>query len=131
MFYVVGQIKEIASSFYHLDVDIKILRNDVDDSASSTHVVYRLGFDNSGYKPVGPDLLSLQQTRSINAEIFFNIFPFSFVLSQDMTISMAGNGLVSTVGPQVIGNDVRELFAMRRPKAEFTWKTVRRDQNLT
>jgi len=123
MFYVVGQVKEIASSFYGLDVDIKILSNEIKNN--TTHVIYRLGFDNSGYRPPGPDLLSVQHKRSISVGVFFGIFPFSFALSYDMTISMAGHGLVSTVGNRVIGNDIRELFTMRRPKAEFTWETVR------
>lgn len=120
MFYVVGQVMEIASSFYNLDVDIKILSNEIKNN--TTHCVYRLGFDNSGYKPPGPDL-SIEHKRGIDVEVFFNIFPFSFVLSYDLTINMAGHGLVSTVGNRVIGNDIRELFTMRRPKAEFTWET--------
>lgn len=124
MFYVVGQVMEIASSFYNLDVDIKILSNEIKNN--TTHCVYRLCFDNSGYKPPGPDL-SIEHKRGIDVEVFFNIFPFSFVLSYDLTINMAGHGLVSTVGNRVIGNDIRELFTMRRPKAEFTWETVSRD----
>lgn len=123
MFYVIGQVNEIATTFYKLDVKIKILSNEVKNN--TTHVVYRLGFDNSGYRPPKPDLLSVQHKHGINAEVFFNIFPFSFVLSYDMTINMAGHGLISTVGNRVIGNDIRELFTMRRPKAELTWETVR------
>ena len=122
MFYVVGQVKEIASSVYGLNVDIKILSSEM--KSNTSHVVYRLGFDNSGYKPPCPDLLSIQNRRGIDVQVFFSIFPFSFALSYDMTINMAGHGLVSTVGNRVIGNDVRELFTMRRPKAEFTWETV-------
>ena len=123
MFYVVGQIKEIASQFYNMDVDVKVLSNEVVNN--TTHVVYRLGFDNTGYKPPAPDFLSVQSKQGINVEIFFSIFPFSFALSYDMTINMAGHGIISTVGNRIIGNDIRELFSMRRPKAEFTWETVR------
>jgi len=123
MFYVVGQIKEIASQFYNMDVDVKVLSNEVVNN--TTHVVYRLGFDNTGYKPPAPDFLSVQGKQEINVEIFFSIFPFSFALSYDMTINMAGHGIISTVGNRIIGNDIRELFSMRRPKAEFTWETVR------
>ena len=123
MFYVVGQIKEIASQFYNMDVDVKVLRNEVVNN--TTHVVYRLGFDNFGYKPPAPDLLSVQSKQGINVEIFFSIFPFSFALSQDMKINMARHGIISTVGNRIIGKDIREFFIMRRPKAEFTWETVR------
>ena len=122
MFYVVGQLKQIASQFYNMDVDVKVLSNEVVNNI--THVVYRLGFDNTEYKPPAPDLLSVQSKQGINVEIFFSIFPFSFALSYDMTINMAGHGIISTVGNRIIGNDIRELFSMRRPKAEFTWETV-------
>lgn len=123
MYYVIGQVKEIASSFYNLEVDIKILSNEVTKSA--THVVYRLGFNNTGHKARGPDSLTVQSKRSVSVEVFFSIFPFSFALSCDMTVNMAGHGIISTVGSRIIGNDVREMFTMRRPNAEFTWETVR------
>lgn len=123
MYYVIGQVKEIASSFYNLEVDIKILSNEITNS--TTRVVYRLGFNNTGHKVCGPDLLTVQSKRSVSVEVFFSIFPFSFALSCDMTINMAGHGIISTVGSRIIGNDVREIFTMRRPNAEFTWETVR------
>ena len=125
MFYVVGQVKEIASSFYNIDLAIKILSHEIKNN--TTHVVYRLGFDNSGYRPPAPDLLSIKQKCGIDVEVFFSVFPFSFVLSYNMVIEMAGYGLASTVGNRVIGNDVRETFTLRRPKAQFTWETVRPD----
>ncbi|XP_067052727.1 soluble guanylate cyclase 88E-like [Acropora muricata] len=121
MFYVVGQVKEIASSFYQKDLDIKILSHEV--KGNTTHVAYRLGFDNSGYRPPSPDLLSVKQKRGMDADIFFSVFPFSFVICYDMTISMAGYGIVSVVGNRLIGNDIREMFTLRRPKEEFTWET--------
>ena len=120
MYYVIGQVKEIASSLYNLDVDIKILSSEV-----TNRVVYRLGFDNTGHKAGGPDSLTVKSKRSLNVEVFFSIFPFSFALSCDMTINMAGHGIISTVGSRIIGKDVREMFTMRRPNAEFTWETVR------
>lgn len=122
MFYVVGQVKEIASSFYQKDLDIKILSHEA--KGNTTHVVYRLGFDNSGYRPPSPDLLSVKEKRGIDVDIFFSVFPFSFVICYDMTISMAGYGIVSVVGNRLIGNDIREMFTLRRPKEEFTWETV-------
>ncbi|KAJ7380855.1 hypothetical protein OS493_007248 [Desmophyllum pertusum] len=122
MHYVIGQVQEIATSFYNLaEIDIKILSNEIKNN--TTHVVYRLGFDNSGYRPPCPDSLTIHDKRSVSIDIFFNIFPFSFALSCDMTVNMAGHGIISTVGNRIVGNDVRELFTMRRPKAEFTWET--------
>ncbi|XP_078363542.1 soluble guanylate cyclase 88E-like isoform X1 [Oculina patagonica] len=123
MYYVIGQVKEIASSFYNLEVDIKILSNEVTNT--STHVVYRLNFNNVAHRPPGPDSLSIQGKRGVSVDVFFNIFPFSFAISNDMTVNMAGHGIISTLGNRIIGNDVRELFTMRRPKAEFTWETFK------
>lgn len=123
MFYVIGQIEEIARRFYNTyDINIKVLSNERE--GSQCHIVYRLGFANVGYKPPSPDLLSVQPKKSITVDVFFTIFPFSFVISTDMTISMAGNGLISTLGRKVLGKNVREVFTLRRPKTEFTWQSV-------
>ncbi|XP_020908568.1 soluble guanylate cyclase 88E [Exaiptasia diaphana] len=41
-----------------------------------------------------------------------------------MTIDMGGSSLVSTLGKRVLGKNVREIFTLRRPKAEFTWQSL-------
>jgi guanylate cyclase len=123
MFYVIGQVEEIARKFYSTyDINIKILSNERE--GSQCHIVYRLGFVNVGFKPPTPDLLCVQPKKSITVDVFFTIFPFSFVISTDMTISMAGNGLISTLGRKVLSKNVREVFTLRRPKTEFTWHSV-------
>lgn len=99
-----------------------MLSNDIE--GSQCHIVYRLGFANVGFKSPTPDLLCVPTEKFINADIFYNIFPFSFAIATDMTIDMGGSSLVSTLGKRVLGKNVREIFTLRRPKAEFTWQSV-------
>ena len=122
MHYVVGQVEEVAKMFYNIDVDIKIL--DQQRVRNVTHVAFRLSFDNTGYKPVDPAQLSISPSKSIPSEIFFHIFPFSFAINCDMTISMAGSGIIATIGNGIIGRRVQDAFTLRRPKTEFNWESV-------
>ncbi|EDO40362.1 predicted protein, partial [Nematostella vectensis] len=126
MFYVVGQVEEIARKFYGIsNINVKILKNESSQSSrEQCHIVYRLEFNNEGYKPPPPDFLTVGTKKAVSTEVFFSIFPFSLVISPDMTLSMFGNGLQSLLGKLVLGRDIREVFILRRPKTDFTWHTL-------
>lgn len=122
--YVVGQIEQIARSFYNIEpFKIKIVSEGYKNG--ETHVAYALYFDNNGFKRTSPNSLSPESKRYINSETFFEIVPFSFVICPDLTISVAGCGLVSTLGNRIIGCKANDVFEIRRPKADFTWQNVR------
>lgn len=122
--YVVGQIMEVARAFYGIAVEMTVLNNI--STETGCHVIYRLKFDNSAFKPHSPDVLSVEQNRDFTCEAFFHIMPFSFVVTPNMKIYMTGEALASTLGNVLIGNRVDAVFTLRRPRREFSWGNVSR-----
>ncbi|XP_032237321.1 soluble guanylate cyclase 89Db isoform X1 [Nematostella vectensis] len=126
--YVIGQMHEVVKQFYDMSIQIDILA--ITETTNQCHVAYRLTFDNHASKPLAPDLLSLPviheapNLKSMPLENFFNIFPFSFVISANMRISMAGHSLLSILGKELLGAKVTDAFTLRRPKTEFTWENL-------
>ena len=120
--YVMGQVMEVARTFYGIALEMKVLENHSADTGC--HIVYRLSFDNSACKPPIPDRLSVRESRDLSCETFFHIMPFSFVVSANMEITMTGDALLSTLGNVLIGNRVDAVFSLRRPRREFTWENV-------
>lgn len=119
--YVIGQVMEVAGTFYGIALEMKVLESF--SSESGCHVIYRLNFDNSAFKPLIPDMLSARETRDLSCETFFQIMPFSFVVSANMRINKTGDALLSTLG-NVIGSRVDDVFSLRRPRREFSWENV-------
>lgn len=120
--YVIGQIMEVARAFYGIALEIKVL--EVLSSEIGCHAIYRVNFDNTAFKPLLPDMLSVQESRTLSCEIFFQVMPFSFVVSNNMKIAMAGNALISTLG-NVVGDRMDNVFSLRRPRREFLWENVK------
>ena len=121
--YVIGQVMEIARTFYDITLEVKVLENLSSDAGC--HIIYQLYFNNSAFrKPLSADLLCFRERRELPCETFFNIMPFSFVVSSNMEILMAGAALLSTLGNVLIGNRVDAVFSLRRPRREFSWENV-------
>ena len=120
--YVIGQITEVARTFYGIALQVKVLESL--STETGCHIIYRLNFDNSACKPVTPDALSVRKNPDLHCQTFFNIMPFSFIVSPDMKIVMTGTALLSTLGNVLIGNRVDAVFSLRRPKREFSWENV-------
>ena len=119
--YVIGQIMEVARAFYGIALEIKVL--EVLSSEIGCHAIYRVNFDNTAFKPLLPDMLSVRESRTLSCEIFFQVMPFSFVVSNNMKIATAGNALISTLG-NVVGDRMDNVFSLRRPRREFLWENV-------
>ncbi|XP_068724019.1 soluble guanylate cyclase 88E-like [Montipora capricornis] len=120
--YVIGQILEVARTFFDIALEIKVL--DVISSGNGCHATYRLNFDNSAFKPIIPDMLAVRENRSLSCETFLQLMPFSFVVSANMKIVIAGDALISTLGG-VVGNRANDLFSLRRPRREFSWENIK------
>lgn len=120
--YVIGQMMEVAQTFYGIALEMKVL--EILSTESGCHVVYRVNFDNSACKPLIPDLLSVRESRDLSCETFLQIMPFSFVVSANMKIVMTGEALLSTLGKFVVGSSVYDVFSLRRPRREFSWENV-------
>ncbi|XP_074617488.1 soluble guanylate cyclase 88E-like isoform X2 [Acropora palmata] len=120
--YVIGQIMEVARAFYGIALEIKVL--EVLSSEIGCHAIYRVNFDNTAFKPLLPDMLSVRESRTLSCEIFFQVMPFSFVVSNNMKIATAGNALISTLG-NVVGDRMDNVFSLRRPRREFLWQNIK------
>lgn len=128
-FYVIGQIEQIAKEFYSIDIHTEIIAEQL--TSKRSHIIYRLQFNNEASKPSCPEKIlgRADNRKQMRLATFFDIFPFSFVISQDMKISMAGSCLTSTLGENVLGKSVHDVFSLRRPKTEFTWEQVKLKHN--
>ena len=120
--YVMGQVIEVAKSFYGISLEMWDLSHQLNDVGCT--IVYQLRFDNTAFKPPSPDKLSVTEPRELSCAAFFNILPFSFIVSSSMTIHAAGDALAKTLGGVLVGNRVDAVFSLRRPRREFTWENV-------
>lgn len=77
VYYTMGQIREVARHFYHKELQIELVREEV--LFDTFHVTFQLTFDNRAFT-----LASLAMTREekhlpIGASVLFEIFPFCIV----------------------------------------------------
>ncbi|KPJ19146.1 Soluble guanylate cyclase 88E [Papilio machaon] len=77
VFYAMGQIREVARHFYHKEMRIELVREEL--LFDTVHVTFQLTFDNRAFT-----LASLAMTREekhlpISASVLFEIFPFCIV----------------------------------------------------
>lgn len=77
VYYTMGQIREVARFFYHKDLTIELVREEI--LFDTVHVTFQLTFDNRAFT-----LASLAMTREekhlpIGASVLFEIFPFCIV----------------------------------------------------
>lgn len=119
-YYVMGIVEEIARTYYDMNIEMKIVSTARIDRHS--HSIYRLYFQNTGYQ--APLHTSCYTAREVRCETFFGIFPFSCVISRDLTICSAGSALITTLGDSILGSRVDAIFILRRPKSELTWDNV-------
>ena len=124
--YVIGQIKECARRYFKLDVNMKIVHKPSKDSMGDLrkcHIVFRVIFDNSYSMkdPVGHSHI-LTTTQTFPLSLFFEVFPFGFVLDKDLKIYQTGSGLKSYFQENLMYSNVSVFFKLRRPMARFSWK---------
>ncbi|EDV93403.1 soluble guanylate cyclase 89Da [Drosophila grimshawi] len=146
--YLIGQMTEVASEFYGLQIKAYVIesQNDISggtagpikltDGPLTVIVKYRLDFDNREYmaKRVNTEAHPSQyRMPQVNLNVFLDLFPFTIVLNHDMKITHAGEKVVETwimhnpgVNPKsFIGTYVMDLFHCRRPKdTTITWDTL-------
>lgn len=77
VYYTMGQIREVARYFYHKEMHIELVREEI--LFDTVHVTFQLTFDNRAFT-----LASLAMTREekhlpISAHVLFEIFPFCMV----------------------------------------------------
>ncbi|XP_018913543.2 soluble guanylate cyclase 88E isoform X1 [Bemisia tabaci] len=121
VYYTMGQIREVARHFYHKEMRIELVREEL--LFDTIHVTFQLTFDNRAFT-----LASLTMTREekhlpVSASVLFEIFPFCIVFSSDMVVRSIGNSLV-VILPDLVGKKLTHWFDLVRPLIAFKFQTI-------
>lgn len=85
-------------------------------------------FSLCGFQPSHPSnwkIACLNEIAPHDSFLPFQIFPFSIVFNNAMTITYTGRTLRTLYCQQsMIGNDIRGYFKLRRPRMIFSWENV-------
>ena len=92
-------------------------------------VTYDLVFDNTQYKLWAGRQASRRETGlPIKAGTLFEMFPFSILFHEDLSVSCIGIAL-RQVMPQIIGKKVTEFFELVKPLIDFKFENIRSRAN--
>ncbi|XP_031638336.1 soluble guanylate cyclase 88E isoform X2 [Contarinia nasturtii] len=121
VYYTMGQIREVARHFYHKEMHIELIREEI--LFDTVHVTFQLTFDNRAFT-----LASLAMTREekhlpISASVLFEIFPFCVVFGSDMVVRSIGNSLL-VILPELVGKKITSCFDLVRPLIAFKFQTI-------
>ncbi|XP_067636495.1 soluble guanylate cyclase 88E [Eurosta solidaginis] len=121
VYYTMGQIREVARHFYHKEMHIELVREEI--LFDTVHVTFQLTFDNRAFT-----LASLAMTREekhlpISAHVLFEIFPFCIVFGGDMVVRSIGNSLM-VILPDLLGQKITAWFDLVRPLIAFKFQTI-------
>ncbi|XP_047736437.1 soluble guanylate cyclase 88E [Hyalella azteca] len=131
--YAMGQIKEVARHFYNADLEIELIREDMQFDTS--HVVFQLTFDNEAYsKQMNLCQLRAEDNLPLRGHIIFEIFPFCLLFNTNMVVKFIGNSLMQIL-PELVGKKVTDWFDVVRPMVEFKFdnmhtQILRRTNNI-
>ncbi|KAL1506676.1 hypothetical protein ABEB36_005999 [Hypothenemus hampei] len=121
VYYTMGQIREVARHFYHKEMKIELVREEL--LFDMVHVTFQLTFDNRAFT-----LASLTMTREekhlpISASVLFEIFPFCIVFGSDMIVRSIGNSLM-VILPDLLGKKITNWFDLVRPLTAFKFSSI-------
>ncbi|XP_032667579.1 soluble guanylate cyclase 88E isoform X2 [Odontomachus brunneus] len=121
VYYTMGQIREVARHFYHKELQIELVREEV--LFDTVHVTFQLTFDNRAFT-----LASLAMTREekhlpIGACVLFEIFPFCIVFGSDMVVRSIGNSLM-VILPDLVSKKITYFFDLVRPLIAFKFQSI-------
>ncbi|CAG9840183.1 unnamed protein product [Diabrotica balteata] len=121
VYYTIGQIREVARHFYHKEMKIELVREEL--LFDMVHVTFQLTFDNRAFT-----LASLAMTREekhlpISASVLFEIFPFCIVFGSDMIVRSIGNSLMVII-PDLVGKKITNWFDLVRPLIAFKFGSI-------
>uniref|UniRef100_A0A336KLM2 guanylate cyclase n=1 Tax=Culicoides sonorensis TaxID=179676 RepID=A0A336KLM2_CULSO len=146
--YLTGQLCEIATTFFNMDLKVRILESQNDVQGGTTApisingglkdvtVKFRLDFDNRAYmayKVHSSAHPSQQILPDISIDLLFNLFPFALLIDREMCVCGAGEKIVdawsssnNNKAPNLLmGVKIDKAFTIRRPQGiVFDWDTV-------
>lgn len=119
--YVMGQIKVIGK-IYGKEVEINLMTKE--ETESEVHFVLDLKFDNVEMLRVKRPSVTGFADFHIDSTTFFDVFPFSFVFSEDMVIRKVGNKLHDVL-PGLFGDVLNHAFTLQKPYlGQLDWENV-------
>uniref|UniRef100_A0A2S2NTM7 Soluble guanylate cyclase 88E n=2 Tax=Schizaphis graminum TaxID=13262 RepID=A0A2S2NTM7_SCHGA len=77
VYYTMGQIKEVARHFYHKEMRIELVREEI--LMDTVHVTFQLKFDNRAFTLASMTMTREEKHLPISASVLFEIFPFCIV----------------------------------------------------
>lgn len=77
VYYTMGQIREVARHFYHKEMHIELVREEI--LFDTVHVTFQLTFDNRAFTQASMAMIREERHLPISASVLFEIFPFCMV----------------------------------------------------
>ncbi|XP_017784523.1 PREDICTED: soluble guanylate cyclase 88E [Nicrophorus vespilloides] len=121
VYYTMGQIREVARHFYHKEMKIDLVKEEV--LFDMIHVTFQLTFDNRAFTMASLAMTREEKHLPISASALFEIFPFCVVFGSDMIVRSIGNSLM-VILPDVVGKKITNWFDLVRPLIEFKFQTI-------
>ncbi|XP_063989104.1 soluble guanylate cyclase 88E [Diachasmimorpha longicaudata] len=121
VYYTMGQIREVARYFYHKELQIELVREEV--LFDTVHVTFQLTFDNRAFTFASLAMTREEKHLPIGASVLFEIFPFCIVFGSDMVVRSIGNSLM-VILPELIGKKITHWFDLVRPLIAFKFQSI-------
>ncbi len=139
--YIVGQLRECASRFYHEDVCVRVY-DDISTNEckrefyfekqtnkyvlSGTLIIFRVDFNNSTVKETSKRLHAIPLLPDITSDTFFKVFPFCILIDPTMRITHTGKSIKNLFPADTIltGRYLDEIFRLIRPDIALEWSKV-------
>lgn len=122
--YVIGQLKTIGK-IYGKELEISLVSREQREDRGEICFILELKFDNHEMlMTTNPPSVTGFADFQIDSETFFEIFPFSFIFSEDMVIRRVG-GKLQEVLPGLFGETLPHAFTLRKPYlGQLDWNAV-------
>ncbi|XP_029038893.1 soluble guanylate cyclase 88E isoform X1 [Osmia bicornis bicornis] len=121
VYYTMGQIREVARHFYHKELQIELVREEV--LFDTVHVTFQLTFDNRAFTQASLTMTREEKHLPIGASVLFEIFPFCIVFGSDMIVRSIGNSLM-VILPDLVGKKITHFFDLVRPLIAFKFHSI-------
>ncbi|XP_050441518.1 soluble guanylate cyclase 88E-like [Adelges cooleyi] len=121
VYYTMGQIKEVARHFYHKEMRIELVREEI--LMDTVHVTFQLKFDNRAFTLASMTMTREEKHLPISASVLFEIFPFCIVFSSNMIVQSIGNSLM-VILPDLVGKRITNWFDLVRPLIAFKFEMI-------
>ncbi|XP_035714536.1 soluble guanylate cyclase 88E isoform X1 [Folsomia candida] len=94
------------------------------------HTIFQLTFDNEAFSEAESlkSMIRKEQQLPIRASLIFELFPFSIVFTQEMTIKFTGHALLIIL-KDLVGQVMTEAFEIVKPLITFSFSNILERRN--